>query len=111
MLRREVRDPRLADVTVAAVRVSRGLAHAKIYVTFLDTEEAQVASGMQALSRAAGFLRSALARRVKMRAVPELHFIHDTSVSHGLHLSALIDEAVQHDNRLRQDSAVDEEDD
>ncbi len=110
MLRREVRDPRLAAVTVAAVKVSRDLAHAKIYVTFMDLEEAQVASGMQALTHATGFLRSGLARRIKMRAVPELRFIHDTSVSHGLHLSELIDEAVQHDDRLRQGSVADEED-
>ena len=110
MLQREVRDPRLAAVTVAAVKVSRDLSHAKIYVTFLDLDEAQVVSGMQALSRAAGFLRSGLARRIKMRAVPELRFIHDTSISHGLHLSELIDEAVQQDRR-RQGSVADEEDD
>ncbi len=110
MLRREVGDPRLANVTVSAVKVSRDLSHAKVYVTFLVPDEEQVTAGMQALSHAAGFLRSGLARRVKMRAVPDLRFIHDTSVSHGLHLSDLIDKAVEQD-RQREDSAAGGEDD
>ena len=110
MLRREVSDPRLADVTVAAVKVSRDLSQAKIYVTFLDLDEHNVVSGMQALTHATGFLRSGLARRIKMRAVPELRFIHDTSVSRGLHLSELIEETVQQD-RLRRRSTSGEEDD
>lgn len=110
MLRREVSDPRLTSVTVAAVKVSRDLSHAKVYVTFLEPDESRVISGMQALRHAAGFLRSGLARRLKMRAVPELRFIHDTSVSHGLHLSELIEQAVEQDRR-RDDSVAGEEDD
>lgn len=110
MLRREVSDPRLTSVTVAAVKVSRDLSHAKVYVTFLEPDESQVVSGMQALGHAAGFLRSGLAKRLKMRAVPELRFIHDTSVSHGLHLSELIEQAVEQDRR-RDSSAAGEEDD
>ncbi len=102
MLRRDVSDPRLATVTVAAVKVSRDLAHAKVYVTFLEPDLGRVASGMEALKHAAGFLRSGLARRVKMRAVPELRFVHDTSVSQGLHLSELIDKAVEEDQRREQ---------
>ncbi len=110
MLRREVSDPRLATVTVAAVRVSRDLSHAKVYVTFLEPDQDQVMSGMQALKHAAGYLRSGLAKRIKIRAVPDLRFIHDTSVSHGLQLTELIEKAVEED-RQREGSAVDEEKD
>ena len=108
MLRREVSDPRLATVTVAAVRVSRDLSHAKVYVTFLEPDQDQVMSGMQALKHAAGYLRSGLAKRIKIRAVPDLRFIHDTSVSHGLQLTELIEKAVEED-RQREGPAVDEE--
>ncbi|MDJ0862605.1 MAG: 30S ribosome-binding factor RbfA [Gammaproteobacteria bacterium] len=110
MLRREVSDPRLAAVTVSAVKISRDLSHAKIYVTFLEPDDGATAPAMQALGHAAGFLRKGLARRIKMRAVPELRFVHDTSVSRGLHLSELIDRAVEHDRR-RERAVSDEGDD
>ena len=110
MLRREVRDPRLAAITVAAVKVSRDLSHAKVYVTFLEPDQERVTSGMRALHHAAGFLRSVLAKRIKMRAVPDLRFIHDTSVSHDLQLSELIEKTVEQD-RQREGTGVDEEKD
>ena len=99
LLKRDVQDPRLEAVTVAAVRVSRDLAHAKVYVTFLDLDESQIESHMRALAHAAGFLRRRLASRVKTRGVPRLHFVHDVSVSRGSRLSTLIEEAVQEDRR------------
>jgi ribosome-binding factor A len=95
MLQREVKDPRLGLVTVSSVDVSRDLAHAKVYVTFLDEEAAQPA--LKALARAAGFLRSGLARRLKLRTVPELRFVLDSSIVRGERLRALIEDAVAHD--------------
>ena len=99
LLKRDVSDPRLEAVTVAAVRVSRDLAHAKIYVTFLDLDESQIESNMQALAHAAGYLRRRLASRTQMRGVPRLHFVHDVSVTRGSQLRALIDRAVQEDRQ------------
>jgi len=46
------------------------------------------------LARAAGFLRSELGRRLKLRVTPEVRFVHDPSVERGARLSRLIDEAV-----------------
>jgi len=89
LLRREVADPRLAHLTVSRVRVSRDLAHAKVYVTGLP-EAAAGEAGLRALRHAAGFLRSGLAQRVQMRAVPELRFVRDTSLADGNRLAALI---------------------
>ena len=72
------------------VEVAGDLAHAKIFfVTHGDPAEAN-----NALSKAAGFLRSQLARRLMMRTVPHLHFVYDDSIDRGMHLSALIDQAV-----------------
>lgn len=92
MLRREVGDPRLALLTVSRVKVSRDLAHAKIYLSSL-TDGAAGDAAFAALRHAAGFLRSGLARRLKMRTVPELSFVRDTSLADGNRLVALIDEA------------------
>ena len=80
-------------VTITTVEVTRDLSHAKVFVTSLSETEA--AESVQALTRAAGFLRSRLAQMLKLRTIPELHFVYDASVERGVRLSKLIDEAVQ----------------
>ncbi len=94
VLRDEVRDPRLAAVTVQEVRVSRDLAHAKVFFTCFPPDVE--ASTQQRLLNGplAGFLRHALAERVRLRAIPELHFVFDESIDYGQRLAALIEDAV-----------------
>ena len=95
LIDREVKDPRLGLVTLTAVEVTRDLAHAKVFVTFMDTEDAErVRQQLKVLQGAARYLRTRLAREVKVRTTPELHFVHDASVARGMHLTALIDAAV-----------------
>jgi len=94
LLRTEVRDPRIGPVTLQEVRVSRDLAHAKIYFTCFPLDECDETQTQVLNGTLAGFLRRALARRVRLRAVPELRFIHDTSVRDGERLSTLIDSVV-----------------
>jgi ribosome-binding factor A len=53
------------------------------------------------LQHAAGYLRSQLAQRLKIRVVPQLHFEYDASVERGARLSQLIDTAVAEDTRRR----------
>lgn len=85
----EVRDPRLKGlITVSAVKVAADLAHAKIYFTVLNDDKDLVES---ILNAAASYLRSALARSITLRTVPQLHFIYDESIQYGEHLSRLID--------------------
>jgi ribosome-binding factor A len=89
LLRRELRDPRVGMVTITGVDVSPDLSHAKIFFTLLDQSHLQQAS--EGLRRAAGFLRSQLARRLKLYTTPELRFVYDESVERGDRLSRLID--------------------
>lgn len=92
LLRREVRDPRVGMVTLTSVDVSPDLSHAKVYFTILSKEHiGETTAGLQ---RAAGFLRSQLAHRMKMYTTPELRFVYDESVERGDHLSQLIDSVV-----------------
>lgn len=86
----EVKDPRLKGfVTISAVKVAADLGHAKVYFTILDEDKKQAAS---ILNAAASYLRSALARSITLRTVPQLHFIYDESIEYGERLSRLIDE-------------------
>jgi ribosome-binding factor A len=89
ILRRDMRDPRLAMVTLTAVDVAPDLSHAVVYYTCLDA--AQVEAAGEALGRSAGHLRSLLARRLKLYTTPELRFRHDESVERGVRLTQLID--------------------
>lgn len=102
LIQREVKDPRLGMVTVSGATVSRDLGYADIYVTLLGEQDSErIKENLQVLKRAAGFLRSQIAQRIKLRHVPELRFHFDESVVRGQHLSSLIDEAVSSD-RARQ---------
>lgn len=93
LIRNELKDPRVGMITLTGVEVSSDYRHAKIFFTTLGGPE--VASQTQrGLQRASGFLRSRLAGGLKLRIVPELHFVHDESVERGVRLSKLIDEAV-----------------
>jgi ribosome-binding factor A len=92
LIRLEVRDPRVGMVTITSVDVSPDLSHAKVFVTLLEKEK--VKDTIQGLQRAAGFLRSQLARRMKMYTTPELRFVYDESVERGDHLSRLIDSVI-----------------
>jgi len=87
LIRLEVRDPRVGLVTLTGVELSRDQSHAKVFFTVMGAEDAAEEAGR-------GFLRSALAHRLTIRKVPELHFEFDSSVERGVRLSRLIDEAV-----------------
>jgi ribosome-binding factor A len=103
LLQREVRDPRLSQVTISAVKVSRDMSQATVYFTVLGKKE-EIPSIQQALEKASGFLRHALGEQVVMRSLPHLKFIYDDSTSRGSELSNLIDEAVATDRKKHQDS-------
>jgi ribosome-binding factor A len=93
LLRLEVKDPRIGMVTLTDVEVTADYAHAKVFFTTLG-DAGQVAAATEGLNRAAGFLRHELGHRIKLRSIPQLHFIYDESVERGVRLSQLIDEAV-----------------
>lgn len=102
LIQREVKDPRLGMVTISGVTVSRDLGYADVYMTLLgENDPERIAVNLKVLRRASGFLRSQIARRIKLRHVPELRFHYDESVVRGQRLSSLIDEAVASD-RSRQ---------
>jgi ribosome-binding factor A len=103
LLQREVHDPRISMVSISGVEVTRDLAHAKVYISVLG-DEAKIEAAMTALNKAAGFLRSMLAKNCELRTIPALHFYHDTSVQYGREMSDLIDKARAKDQSIKPDS-------
>ena len=86
-------DPRLGMITIQEVRVVRDFSHAKVFFTVmagkLDHEQTR-----KLLQEAAGWLRHELGRVMKLRTLPQLHFVYDESIEQGEKLSALIEQAV-----------------
>lgn len=93
ILQREASDPRLSSVTVTDVEVDRELAYATVYVSTLNLgEQDRAEEVLNALSGAAGFLRSQLAKRIQMRAFPKLRFRWDPSPDRGARIDELLDD-------------------
>ncbi|MCF6256399.1 MAG: 30S ribosome-binding factor RbfA [Gammaproteobacteria bacterium] len=97
LIQMELGDPRVGMVTVTGVDVTHEFERARVYFTVLDEnladkEQAKksVENSTLALNKAAGYLRTALARRLKLRTTPQLVFIYDSSMEYGNRLTDLI---------------------
>lgn len=102
ILQREVKDPRIGMATVSGVEVSRDLAYAKVFVTFLnDNDEASVKAGLEGLTDASGFIRSLLGKAMRLRVIPELTFAYDNSLVEGMRMSNLVSNIVKNDKERR----------
>lgn len=90
IIRKEIKDPRIGEMTsITAVEVTNDLRHAKVYASVFGDEKKQN-DAIRGLQSAAGFIRSELARRIRLRHTPELVFHLDTSIAHGARISELI---------------------
>ena len=97
LVRDELDDPRLGMVTIQAVRVVRDFSHAKVFFTFM-AGTLDAAETRRVLNDAAPFFRHELGQRMRLRTIPELHFVHDQSIEEGERLDRLIEQAVRSDN-------------
>jgi len=107
ILMREIKDPRLSMTTVSAVEVTRDLAYAKIFVTFFNDNADEIKASLEVLAEAEGYIRSLLGKRLRARIMPHLRFVYDSSMSEGVRMSALVDQAVASDKGA--ESPVDDE--
>ncbi|MGQ0287162.1 30S ribosome-binding factor RbfA [Pasteurellaceae bacterium 22721_9_1] len=98
ILQREVKDPRIGMVTVSDVEVSKDLAYAKIFVTFLfDNDEAAIEQGMKGLEKASPYIRTLVGKAMRLRIVPELRFMYDKSLVEGMRMSNLVTQTIRND--------------
>ena len=88
LVREAVAEHGLPSVRVSDVEVTRDMAHAKVFVTVLQADKAR--ETVKALKALAPEIRYQLARAVKMRHVPELHFHYDDSVDRGERIDNLL---------------------
>ena len=94
LLLRELRDPRLRDVHVSAVRMTADLRSARVFFRTLAGADA-APPARTAFERATPFIRSCLGRALGLRYVPELQFEYDTVIDNAARMEAALAEAAK----------------
>ncbi|ACX96298.1 30S ribosome-binding factor RbfA [Halothiobacillus neapolitanus] len=106
LLREEIRQAGISLLTVTDCEVTRDLGYAKIFYSVLNSSERERAQAW--LDSAAGFLRTELAHRMRLRSVPRLTFQFDASIERGMQMDALISAVrKQDDEHVQTDDADD----
>lgn len=102
LIRGELSDPRLKNITVNSVRVSPDLQIAKVYYSVMGSDAERLAVD-KGLKQASGFIRRSLGEALKMRYTPNINFFYDESIVRAARISELIE------NIKREDAEADEQ--
>lgn len=98
LLLREIKDPRIAFVSVTSVNLTADLRHAKVLVSVLGSERERKSS-IAGLRSATGFIRRELGRRLRLKYIPEIKIVYDDSIEEGSRILSLIDSVTQEEDR------------
>ena len=92
LLMLKVKDPRVRDVSILRVDVSRDYSVAKIYFNLIGgSEPERVAEAEKGLISSRGFMRMHVKKKLRLRVIPELIFIFDSSLDRAMHLEEVIE--------------------
>ena len=94
IVRSEIKDPAVQDamISVVAVDTTNDLKTAKVYISVLQENKKQ--DVMAALSKAQGYIRREVARRINLRNTPEFLFRLDESIECGMQMSKMISDVM-----------------
>jgi ribosome-binding factor A len=90
----EIKDPRVGFVTITSVSMSADLKRAKVYFSMSGSDE-EKGSASEGLRSASSYIKRMLAKRVRLKYVPEILFEFDESLDYGSHIEQLIKETRQ----------------
>ncbi len=90
---RELKDPRVQQglISIVRVEVTNDLSHSTVYVSAMQGLE-QANTAVAGLKSASGFIRRELGRRLKLRHVPELHFLATDSIEYSANISKILND-------------------
>src|ERR1044072_60492 len=87
----DLEDPRIGLATITEARVTPDLSHAKVFVSIAGNDE-EAKETIAALNHAAGFIRLQLGFAIRMKRIPELHFVHDDTVRTAARIEQILQE-------------------
>jgi len=99
-----LKDPHIGFVTFTRCELSVDGAHAKVYVSIFE-EEQERKQTMQALTRAAGFIRHRLGKVLAIKVIPHIHFIEDESLLKAEKMEKLLDKENEESLELDSESS------
>jgi ribosome-binding factor A len=88
---KELTDVRIGFVTISRVEVTTDMAYAKVHVSVMGTEK-EKRDSLAGLTHSASYLRTHLAKVMKMRTVPRLQFVEDKNLEHGFRINEILNE-------------------
>lgn len=89
MLLLDVKDPRIQFVTVTGVELTDDMSYAKVYISMYGTEE-QNEECWKGLKKALGYMRTEIAKRIRLRFAPQLILTKDTSMEYSAHIESIL---------------------
>lgn len=94
IIQRELKDPRIGFVTITKAELSRDLASMKVFYSCLGEETARARS-QEVLDHSAGFIRSLIKKRFRLKVIPQLVFRYDESIAGAITISVTLDRLKQ----------------
>ncbi|MCM3739005.1 30S ribosome-binding factor RbfA [Oceanobacillus luteolus] len=89
ILTAKIKDPRVGFVTVTDVEVTGDLQQATIYISVLGTDKEKQET-LLGLTKAKGFIRSEIGKRIRLRKTPELLFEFDEAYEYGNRIETIL---------------------
>jgi len=89
LLHNGLKNPNVGLASISRVDVSTDLSYATVRVSVLGSKQEQMKS-LNALQQSAGFIRSHLAKLIKLRKFPELHFVFDENLQHAARIDEIL---------------------
>ena len=109
ILQREIQDERIGMVTLSDVEISRDLAYATVFVTFLCVGEQTPESSLKALKEQETYVRILLGKRIRLRLTPEIRFTYDSTLVDGMRMSNLVSEVISKDEHRKKEAGREDE--
>ncbi|HIV75739.1 MAG TPA: 30S ribosome-binding factor RbfA [Candidatus Pseudogracilibacillus intestinigallinarum] len=89
IINQKIKDPRVGFVTVTDVDLTNDLQIATVYISVYG-DEAEKEASLIGLSKASGFIRTEVGRRIRLRKVPEISFKFDEAHEYGNRIDAIL---------------------
>ena len=108
IIQRELKDPQVGFVTVTGVEMTPDLRQARVWVSVMGMAGEEEKS-MKALNHAKGFIKAEVAKRVRLRYMPELIFMRDTTVQTSMRIEGILKEIIPEEEDQAADKGADED--
>ena len=92
IIRDDLNDPRIGGTwSIVRCEVTRDLRYCKVRISILEDNRRK--GMMEALTKAAGFVRRELGRKIDLRYVPEVLFELDTNIEYAAKINQILKES------------------